>query len=138
MSAFGTLNVPWSIGAEANYDVIMDGISINNNSEQAMLADETGKRVTEVVFGENSEITLTATIKGSNHFGQNALVNSLISDISDADVPEPLIVVSNSVTKTKGEWSTCEMTCHYFGSSVTSGEASATIGTVAATTTSGA
>lgn len=133
--AYGTINVPWSIGVEANYDLVMDGIEINNNTEQAMLSDEDGKRIVEVVFGENSEITLNATIKGSNHFGQNALVNSLITDISDPDVPEPLIVVSNTLSKAKGEWATCSMTCHHFGTDVTSGAASATIGTVAATTT---
>jgi len=134
--AYGTINVPWSIAVEANYDVIMDGIEVANGSENVMLSNVDGTKIAQVVFGESSEITLTATIKGSGHLGQGTLVNSLITDITDTDVPEPLIVLSNGMSKEKEGWSTCTMTCSYFGTGVTSGDASATIGI--ATTTTGA
>ena len=132
-TAAGTINVPFSTTAETNYDVIVESNSTANNSEVATLVNELGVVVNKVVHSKESEISLSCTIKGANHFGRDALVGTLISNLSDADIPSPLLVTSNTASKEKLGNATCDITASYFGTDVTTGAVTALIGVVTTT-----
>jgi hypothetical protein len=120
--------------AEAAFDVIVENVQNQGNGDVKTLENEEGAPVMHLQDGEYREITLDATIKGATHFGAGDLVDSVISSLTDPDIPVPLIVVSNSHSKTKREWQKCSLTARYYGASFTTGTVVASI----ATTTTGA
>lgn len=105
--------------AEANYDVILDDVSVNNSSQESQLTDEDGDIVMAAIHGQETEVSLSFAIKGASHLGTNALVGTVISDITDSDVPSPLIVTGNSRTKSKGDWQKGTLTAKYYGDDFT-------------------
>lgn len=140
-SAFGNISgVPWSTTPESSYGVVVESVQIQNNSEPKTLENEDGTPVLHVQDGEYTEVQFEARIKTAAHFGTNALRGSVITSLSDADVPVPLIVVENSHSKTKRDWQTCRMTCRYYGTDFTTGTLVTQLGgaTTTTTTTTGA
>jgi len=137
-TAFGSISgVPWSTEAWAAYTVIMENVEIDNQSDPKTLEDEVGAIVLHVQDGEKTEVSFDATIKGTTHFGVDSLRGSIIATCTDSDVPVPLFVTSNGISKTKREWAKCKMTAVYYGASFTTGTLITETGGFT-TTTSGA
>ncbi len=135
-TAFGSISgVPWSLSAESAYDIILDSIEVKNSSEVKTLEDEAGVIKMHVQDGEFTEVTFEATVKGANHLGQNALCGSVITTLSNTDVPTPLFITENGATKSKREWGKCRCTARYYGSGFTTGTLPVIFGTTTTTTT---
>lgn len=106
----------WGTAPTASYDVIIEGITDSGNAKVSTLSDETDKVIAVATAEENlREIKFTCTIKGSGHLAQDALVGAIISNLDDAYTKSPIIITGNSLTKTKGTWSTCECTGNFIG-----------------------
>lgn len=135
-TAFGSISgVPWSTTPESAYTVIVDGVTMGNKSEPKTLEDEVGAIKLHVQDGDYTEVSMEATIKGATHFGARALVGSVISSLSDPDIPTPLIVTDNEQAKKKRDWHTCKLTARYYGATFTTGQLSGNLGTTTTTTT---
>lgn len=135
-TAYGNIaGVPWSTSAESSYDIIVSSLQIRNNSEPKTLENEEGTVVLHVQDGEYTEIQCEAAIKGTNHFGQSALRGAVISALDDSDIPTPLFVVENSISKTKREWQTCSLTARYYAADFTTGTLATNTATTTTTTT---
>lgn len=134
-AAFGSISgVPWSTTPEAAFTVIMESVNDDSQGDVGILENEAGAPVLHLQTGQYREITMDATIKGVTDFVAGALVDSVITSVSDPDIPVPLIVVSNGRSKGKKEWAKCKLTARYYGAGFTTGQLTANIGT----TTTGA
>ena len=117
--ALGKLeNVPWGALKTASYDVIIESLDNNATASTVKLSDEDDKTVMVVPVNDNErEIKVSCTVKGVNHLGVDGLVGSILTtELADADVPSPCIVVSNGFGRKKGNWCTCEATLLFIGS----------------------
>lgn len=132
-TAFAKISgVPWSVTAESAYTVIMENVQIRYMAEEHTLDDEAGDFQVEVQSQAHAEVTCDATIKGANHFGKNGIRGSVLTSMTDTEIPGPLVVTENSLSKTKRDWQKCSMTLKYFGAGFTTG----TLVTTFTTTTS--
>lgn len=121
--ALGKLsNVPWGALKTAAYDVIIESLDDNAAAQTVKLTDEDDKTVMVVPINDNErEIKISCTVKGTNHLGVDGLVGSILTtELADADVPSPCIVVSNSAGRRKSNWMVCEATVLYIGADAVS------------------
>jgi hypothetical protein len=133
--AFGNISgVPWSTVPEAAFTLIVENMTKTPQGDVKTLENEDGAPVLHLRDGAYVEVTFDATIKGATHFGTDALIDTVITSLSDPDIPVPLIVTGNSHSKAKREWQKCTLTARYYGAGFTTGTVVANIGT----TTTGA
>ena len=135
-TAFGKISgVPWSTTPETSYDIIVENVEIDNQSNPKTLANEEGSIQVHVQDEEKTEVTFDATIKGTNHIGLDSLRGSVISTLDDSDIPVPLFVTGNGISKNKQEWQKCKLTAVYYGTDFTTGTLITETGGFTTTTT---
>lgn len=120
-TALGFLSdVPWSTLKQNTYDVIIEQADDTASTSTVDLQDEEDKIVMATVTGWNKRtISLNATVIGLDHFGANSLINTVITTLSGADIPSPLLVTGNSRSRKKGAWMTCTLEAIYLGDDAT-------------------
>lgn len=104
---------------ETGTDIIMDEVTVSNSCQETQLADEDGDIVATAFHGFETEVTMSFAVKGSDHYGADGLVGSVITTLQDAGIPTPLIVTANSRTKAKADWQKGTLTAKYYGAGYT-------------------
>lgn len=113
-------NVPWGALSTDEYDVIIDTLGDNGDSQVVELTDETDEPVLVVTTGNNKRtLNAEATVKGANHFGAHALQGAIITGLESADFPSPFIITSNSASRAKGNFMKCSFSAIYIGDDAT-------------------
>lgn len=99
------------------------------------LEDENDDTRLHVQTKKKCEVSFDGTIKAATHFGTNSLCGTVITSLSDNDIPVPIIITGNGISKTRKEWQKCKMTGVYYEDDFTTGTLISELGGFTTTTT---
>ena len=116
---YGTIaNLPWSTSAVANQDIILEDLGAVNNREESLLPNEQDDIVSMVLHRPIKELSSNFAIKGTTHWGLDAVVGSVIT-IVDAEFAGDYIVTGNSRTKRRADFMVGTITMKFYGAGFT-------------------
>ncbi|VGO14741.1 hypothetical protein PDESU_03310 [Pontiella desulfatans] len=111
--------VKFGVDQETAYDVIITSISETHSSEETPLKDETGAIVATNIEGIAGELQIDFAIKGTNSLASDALIGTVISDITDSEFQDEYIVVGVSRVRAEGQWMKGTLTAKNYGTGFT-------------------